>query len=63
MVGPFEENAAFSYVMDDGSIESSVSSGDLDEIVAVRISATAVPDGANRFSVERTLEFDIPFRN
>jgi prepilin-type N-terminal cleavage/methylation domain-containing protein len=63
MVGPFEENAAFSYVMDDGSVESSVSSGDLDEIVAVRISATALPDGANRFGVERTLEFDIPFRN
>jgi len=63
LVGPFEDDAAFSYVMDDGSVESSVAGADLDDVVAVRVSATAIPDGANRFGVARDLEFDIPFRN
>ncbi len=63
LVGPFENDAAFSYVMDDGSVENSVSSSDFDEVVAIRLTATAVGDGANRYDVERDLQFDIPFRN
>ena len=63
LVGPFEDDAAFSYVLNDGSVQASVASADLDEVVAVRVTATAVPDGANRFGVARELEFDIPFRN
>jgi prepilin-type N-terminal cleavage/methylation domain-containing protein len=63
LVGPFENGAAFSYVMDDGSVENSVSSSDFDEVAAIRVTATAVGDGANRFDVERDLQFDIPFRN
>jgi prepilin-type N-terminal cleavage/methylation domain-containing protein len=63
LVGPFESGAAFSYVMDDGSVQNSVSSGNLDQVVAIRVTATAVGDGANRYDVERDLEFDIPFRN
>ena len=63
LVGPFENGAAFSYVMDDGSVENSVSSSDFDEVVAIRVTATAVGDGANRYDVERDLQFDIPFRN
>ena len=63
LVGPFENGAAFSYVMDDGSVESSVSSSDFDEVVAIRVTATAIGDGANRYQVERDLQFDIPFRN
>lgn len=63
LVGPFENDAAFSYVMDDGSVENSVSSSDFDEVVAIRVTATAVGDGANRYDVERDLLFDIPFRN
>jgi hypothetical protein len=31
--------------------------------VAIRLTATAVGDGANRYDVERDLQFDIPFRN
>jgi prepilin-type N-terminal cleavage/methylation domain-containing protein len=63
LVGPFENGAAFSYVMDDGSVENSVSSADFDEVVAIRVTATAIGDGANRYDVERDLQFDIPFRN
>jgi prepilin-type N-terminal cleavage/methylation domain-containing protein len=63
LVGPFESGAAFSYVMNDGSVENSVSSGDFDRVVAIRVTATAVGDGANRYDVERDLQFDIPFRN
>jgi len=63
LVGPFENDAAFSYVMDDGSVRNSVSSSNFDEVVAIRLTATAVGDGANRSGVERDLQFDIPFRN
>jgi hypothetical protein len=63
LVGPFENDAGFSYVMDDGSVENSVASSDFDEVVAIRLTATAVGDGANRYDVERDLQFDIPFRN
>lgn len=63
LVGPFEDGAAFSYVMDDGSIESAVSGSDLEDVTAVRVTATAIGDGANRFGVSRSIEFDIPFRN
>lgn len=63
LVGPFEAGAAFSYVMDDGSVQSSVSASDFDQVVAVRLTATAVGSGANRFDVERPIVFDVPFRN
>ena len=63
LVGPFENGAAFSYVLDDGSVHGNVSSSNFDRIVAVRVTATAVGDGANRYDVERDLQFDIPFRN
>ena len=63
LVGPFENDAAFTYVMNDGSVANSVSSSDFDEVVAIRLTLTAVGDGANRYDVERDLQFDIPFRN
>lgn len=63
LVGPFEDGAGFSYVMDDGSVETSVSGSDLEDVTAIRVTATAVGDGANRFGVSRSMEFDIPFRN
>jgi prepilin-type N-terminal cleavage/methylation domain-containing protein len=63
LVGPFENDAAFSYVMDDGTLKNNVPSSQLDEVVAVRLTATAVGDGANRYGVQRELQFDIPFRN
>lgn len=63
LVGPFENTAAFSYLMDDGTVQNSVASADFDEVAAVRVTVTAVGDGANRFGVERDLQFDIPFRN
>lgn len=63
LVGPFENDAAFSYVMDDGTLKNNVPPSQLDEVVAVRLTATAVGDGANRFGVQRELQFDIPFRN
>lgn len=63
LVGPFENNAAFSYVMDDGSVQNSVPASKFDEVVAVRLTVTAVGDGANRFGVSRDLQVDIPFRN
>jgi prepilin-type N-terminal cleavage/methylation domain-containing protein len=63
LVGPFNTGASFSYVMDDNSVQNSVSAGDFSDVRAIRVSATAIGDGANRFGVQRTLQFDVPFRN
>lgn len=63
LIGPLENDAAFSYVMDDGSIETSVSGSDLSDVVAVRVTATTLGDGPNRYDVARPMEFDVPFRN
>ncbi|NNK47832.1 MAG: type II secretion system protein [Gemmatimonadetes bacterium] len=63
LVGPFENDARFRYVMDDGSVRNSVPASQFDEVVAIRLIVTAVGDGANRYTVERDLQFDIPFRN
>ena len=63
LIGPFDNGAAFSYVMVDGTVQASVSSSDLDDVRAIRITAIALGDGANRYDVQRPLEIDIPFRN
>lgn len=63
LIGPLENEASFSYVMEDGSVLSSVSGTDLEDVVAVRLTATALGDGPNRYDVARPMEFDVPFRN
>ena len=63
LVGPFESGAAFSYVMNDGSVQSSVSGSSLADVIAVRLTATAVGTGTNPYGVSRPVEFDVPFRN
>jgi prepilin-type N-terminal cleavage/methylation domain-containing protein len=63
LTGPFVNGAAFSYVMANGSVQNSVASGSFDQVRAIRVTATAVGDGANRYNVQRDLEFEIPFRN
>jgi len=63
LIGPLANEASFSYVMEDGSVASSVSGSDLEDVVAVRVSAVALGDGPNRYEVERPIEFDVPFRN
>ena len=63
LIGPFDNGAAFSYVMADGTVQNSVSSSDFDDVRAIRLTATALGDGANRYNVQRPLEIDIPFRN
>ncbi len=63
LIGPFDEGAAFSYVMADGSVQTSVSSTDFADVRAIRLTATALGDGANRYDVQRPIEVDIPFRN
>jgi type II secretory pathway pseudopilin PulG len=63
LTGPFENGAALSYVLDDGSVKTGVSGGDLESVRSIRVTATAVGDGVNRFDVQRDLRFDIPFRN
>jgi hypothetical protein len=63
LVGPFEAGAGFSYVMDDGSVQSSAGPSDFADVAAVRLTATAVGEGTNRYDVARPIEFDVPFRN
>ena len=63
LVGPFESGAAFAYVRSDGSVVSSVSSSDFDDVVAVKLTAAAVGDGSNPYNVSRPVDFEVPFRN
>lgn len=63
LVAPFGGGAAFSYVMDDGSVQASVAPADHDDIRSVRVTAEALGGGANRHDVAQDLELDIPFRN
>lgn len=62
LAAPFESDAAFSYVTSSG-VQNSVSSGSFDTVERVRMSATAVGEGANRYDVSRDLQFDIPLKN
>lgn len=63
LASPFESNAAFSYVMAGGGVQSTVSTGNTGNITRVRIDATAVGDGSNKYDISRDLQYDIPLRN
>lgn len=63
LVGPFDNTAAFSYVMSDGSVRSSVAGSALDSVIAVRLTATAIGEGSNPHNISRPVTFDVPFRN
>ncbi len=63
LVGPFDNGAAFSYVMSDASVRASVAGSSLDSVVAVRMTATAVGEGSNPHNISRPVTFDVPFRN
>lgn len=63
LAAPFESDAAFSYVMAGGGVQSSVSSSDFGSVERIRVSATAVGEGQNRYDVARNLQFDIPLKN
>jgi prepilin-type N-terminal cleavage/methylation domain-containing protein len=63
LVGPFDDAAAFAYIMTDGSVQSSVTGSALDSVASVRVTATATGEGNNPYNVSRALSFDVPFRN
>lgn len=63
LVAPFDGNATFDYVMADGSVQSSVSSTSFGDIRAIRVDATAIGSGSNRYDVARDLSFDVSLRN
>ncbi|MFW6193738.1 MAG: PilW family protein [Gemmatimonadota bacterium] len=61
LAAPFEDDAGFRYVMDGGDVESSTTN--FESVERIRIGATAVGEGANRYDVTRDMEFDIPLKN
>lgn len=61
LAGPFDPRSSFSYVMDDGTVQTSVAVSDLDRIRRVRVNATAIDDDP-RFDLQRDLVLDIPLR-
>lgn len=63
LVSPFEDGGRFRYLLDDGTLATTVSGGDLDRIRAIRIEVTAVGDGMNRFDVRRPIDYEVPLRN
>ena len=62
LVGPLHPSSSFSYVMDDGSVQTSVSGASLDGIRRVRFALVAIDDDA-RIDVQRRLILDVPLRN
>lgn len=63
LVAPFASGAKFEYVMQDGSVQTSVTSTSFPSIRRIRIDAQAIGSGSNRYDVSRSLTFDIPLRN
>lgn len=58
LVSPFERGAAFSYVMVDGTVQSSVAPADRRDVRAVRLVGTALGQGENRYGVDSELRLD-----
>ena len=63
LVSPFDSGARFQYVLADGSVVSSVAPAQFDQLRMIRIEATAIGDGADRYGVKRTIVHSIPLRN
>ncbi len=63
LVGVFDDDATFSYVMADATVQTTVSPVDLPNVRAIRVTGTAVDDGDDRFEYTRDFEFDIELRN
>lgn len=63
LVSPFESGASFSYVMVDGSVQSSASGADLADVRYVRLTAVAIGEGPNTYDVRRPVQYDIALRN
>lgn len=61
LAAPFAEGASFSYVMNDMSVESNPTT--LANVRRVRVNASAIGIGANRYDISRDLDYDIPLRN
>lgn len=61
LAGPFDPASTFSYVMDDGTVQTSVAAVDLDRIRRVRINAIAIDDDP-RFDIQRDFNLDVPLR-
>lgn len=59
LVSPFDSTAAFSYVMANGSVQSSVAPANLRDVRAVRLVATALGQGENRYGVDSQLRLDV----
>lgn len=63
LVSPFDTGARFRYVMDDGSVLTSVAPANFDQVRMIRIEATATGDGVNRYDVKRDIDYTVPLRN
>lgn len=61
LVTPFEAGAEFRYVMQDGSVQGSVTAGNLADIREIRVGATATGQGP--FRARRAVVYDVPLRN
>lgn len=63
LVSPFEPGAAFSYILRDGTVQSTVTGTFLDSVRTVRIQLTARGEDTNRYGVQRPISYDVPLRN
>ena len=63
LIAPFAAGATFSYIMDNGTKQVSVSNANHKDIRRIRVSARAIGDGANLHDVSQDLDLDIALRN
>ena len=62
LVGPVADSASFSYVMADGTVQTTVTGADLANVIAIRLSG-ATEDEDDRFEVAKEFSFDVELRN
>lgn len=62
LIAPLDPASSFSYIMANGSVQTSVVPASLPNVRVVRINAIAVDDDP-RFTLQRSLTFDVPLRN
>lgn len=63
LAGPFATGAAFSFVLDDGSVRSRLDGADIRLVRSVRVTARVVGQNGERFGVRRDLAFQIRLHN
>ena len=62
-MAPFEDDARFLYLLDDGSVTERVGPADLGRVRMIRMEVVALGEGRSPFGVRRPMSHDVWLRN